>query len=152
MSLRDSEQMNKIEVSRSPSGIRAVALTSFHWKDFVALLGPNGACAGCWCMYERLTERNKRAMKAIVESGRVPGLLAYLGDEPVGWCQWLLERNLVDCTELMACPILQAEIFGRWSVSSFTRSIEEEGLLESSCKLLSNMQSQMAQISLKHTL
>lgn len=95
VSRRDSEQMNKIEISKSPSDIRAVPLTSFHWKDFVALFGRNGACAGCWCMYERLTrsefklqngERNKRAMKAIVESGRVPGLLAYLGDEPVGWC------------------------------------------------------------------
>lgn len=29
---------------------------------------------------------NKRAFKAIVRSGRVPGLLAYRDGEPVGWC------------------------------------------------------------------
>jgi N-acetylglutamate synthase-like GNAT family acetyltransferase len=29
---------------------------------------------------------NKRALKKIVSQGRVPGLLAYAGGEPVGWC------------------------------------------------------------------
>jgi len=31
-------------------------------------------------------EGNRRAMKALVESGQVPGLLGYLEDNPVGWC------------------------------------------------------------------
>ena len=31
-------------------------------------------------------EGNRRAMKAIVESGRIPGLLAYLDGQPVAWC------------------------------------------------------------------
>jgi GNAT superfamily N-acetyltransferase len=30
--------------------------------------------------------RNKRAFQALVESGEVPGVLAYRGREPVGWC------------------------------------------------------------------
>ncbi len=29
---------------------------------------------------------NRRAFKAIVESGRIPGLIAYDGNVPVGWC------------------------------------------------------------------
>ena len=29
---------------------------------------------------------NKQAMRQIVESGEVPGLLAYDGEKPVGWC------------------------------------------------------------------
>jgi GNAT superfamily N-acetyltransferase len=29
---------------------------------------------------------NKRAMKAIVRKGDVPGIIAYAGKEPVGWC------------------------------------------------------------------
>jgi GNAT superfamily N-acetyltransferase len=46
-------------------------------------------------MYWRLTrkefgkgqgEGNRRAMKSLVGSGRVPGIMAYLGKEPVGWC------------------------------------------------------------------
>jgi len=31
-------------------------------------------------------EGNRRAMKRIVGSGRVPGILAYHNDRPVGWC------------------------------------------------------------------
>jgi GNAT superfamily N-acetyltransferase len=31
-------------------------------------------------------ERNRRAMKAIVNSGRVPGILAYYEGHAVGWC------------------------------------------------------------------
>jgi GNAT superfamily N-acetyltransferase len=31
-------------------------------------------------------ERNRRAMKKIVESGRIPGILAYHKGEVVGWC------------------------------------------------------------------
>ena len=31
-------------------------------------------------------EENKRALKRIVDSGEVPGLLAYADGHPVGWC------------------------------------------------------------------
>lgn len=70
-------------------------LTPKRWSDFEALLGPKGALGGCWCMWWRLTRRefekqqgtgNRRAMKKIVDSGVVPGLLAYKNGEPVGWC------------------------------------------------------------------
>jgi GNAT superfamily N-acetyltransferase len=74
---------------------RIVPLTPGRWKDFEKLFGPRGACAGCWCMEPRQTrsewerlkgEKNRRAMKRLVEQGqRPPGLLAYLGREPVGW-------------------------------------------------------------------
>ena len=69
-------------------------LTSDRWRDFETLFGPKG-CGGCWCMWWRLTrseferqkgEDNRQAMKALVESGEVPGILAYAEGEPVGWC------------------------------------------------------------------
>jgi GNAT superfamily N-acetyltransferase len=31
-------------------------------------------------------EKNRRALRALVASGAEPGILAYEGDEPVGWC------------------------------------------------------------------
>ena len=31
-------------------------------------------------------ERNRKALKRIVDSGQVPGLLAYASGQPVGWC------------------------------------------------------------------
>ena len=30
-------------------------LTPDRWDDFVKVFGQNGACAGCWCMYWRIT-------------------------------------------------------------------------------------------------
>jgi GNAT superfamily N-acetyltransferase len=31
-------------------------------------------------------ERNKEAMRALIKGGCVPGVLAYIGTDPVGWC------------------------------------------------------------------
>jgi GNAT superfamily N-acetyltransferase len=70
-------------------------LTPERWTDFERLFGAHGAYAGCWCMFWFLRgsdftrgqgDSNRRAMKARVEAGLTPGMLAYLGDEPVGWC------------------------------------------------------------------
>ncbi len=70
-------------------------LTPDRWDDFTRLFGPRGACAGCWCMWFRLPKAewerskgagNKRAMKSLVDAGAETGILAYAGDEAVGWC------------------------------------------------------------------
>jgi len=70
-------------------------LTPDRWTDITALFGPRGACAGCWCMWWRRTsaqfakgkgEGNRRAFHRIVHRGETPGLIAYLGNKPVGWC------------------------------------------------------------------
>ena len=60
-------------------------LTAERWSDFEELLGEHGANDGCWCMWWRLTQaqfarqlgdENRWAMKAIVDSGEIPGLIA----------------------------------------------------------------------------
>ncbi len=77
------------------SKIEFVPLTPDRWDDFKALFGECGAYEGCWCMWWRLTRRewmrqrgeaNRHAMKRIVESGEVPGIIAYLNGKPAGWC------------------------------------------------------------------
>ncbi len=77
-------------------------LASGRWSDFEKLFGEHGACGGCWCMWWRLKrsdferqkgEDNRRAMKILVHSGEVPGLLAYAGDVPVGWCSVAPREN-----------------------------------------------------------
>ena len=79
----------------APGGAVVHPLTPERWADLEALFGERGAVAGCWCMWWRLTraewseragEGNRRALRAIAEEGRVPGLLAYLDGRPVGWC------------------------------------------------------------------
>jgi GNAT superfamily N-acetyltransferase len=70
-------------------------LTDTEWLDFLTLFEEHGPQQGCWCMYWRLKraecqrqfgEGNKLAFKKIIDSGKVPGILAYLDGQPVGWC------------------------------------------------------------------
>ncbi len=79
--------------SSDASEIKVLPLTPERWEDFMTLLGPNG-CAGCWCMWYRVTNRNfkelgkegrKNAMHGLVEAGMEPGLIAYLNSTPAGW-------------------------------------------------------------------
>jgi GNAT superfamily N-acetyltransferase len=74
--------------------LRVVPATPDLWDDLVRLFGPRGACAGCWCMWWRLsparwregkTGGNRRALQRLVASGEPPGLIAYDGETPVGW-------------------------------------------------------------------
>jgi len=71
-------------------------LTRGRWDDLVELFSrPGGSIVrGCWCMYYRKSggsgglgrgKANKRAMKALVDGGTVPGLIAYRDRRPVGW-------------------------------------------------------------------
>lgn len=80
--------------STKPITLRFKPLTHKCWPDFENLFGPRGACAGCWCMFWKLSNQdfrelayqgNKAGLKAMVESGIVPGILAYSGNEAVGW-------------------------------------------------------------------
>jgi len=77
------------------SGLEFYPLTSERWLDLEKLFGKHGACGGCWCMWWRLPrsefvkqkgDRNRKALKKIVDSGQVPGILAYSNNEPIGWC------------------------------------------------------------------
>lgn len=63
------------------------------WDDLVALFGPDGASDGCWCMSWRSKEHvegeaAKVQLKELVAANRVRGVLAYIGDTPVGWCSY----------------------------------------------------------------
>jgi GNAT superfamily N-acetyltransferase len=69
-------------------------LTPALWQDFEQLFGPHGACAGCWCMYWKLSRRsfvanqgegNRLAQREIVCRGEIPGLLAFVHGTPASW-------------------------------------------------------------------
>ncbi|TIW21592.1 MAG: GNAT family N-acetyltransferase, partial [Mesorhizobium sp.] len=60
------------------------------------LFGKQGACYGCWCTHFRLApavrrandkQRNKDHIKARIEAGPPPGLLAFEDGKAVGWMQ-----------------------------------------------------------------
>lgn len=77
-------------------------LTPDLWPALEELFGESGAVGGCWCMYWRIgaairkqpRARNKVAFREVVMRGPPPGLLAFDGDRPVGWCQ-LTPRDAV---------------------------------------------------------
>jgi GNAT superfamily N-acetyltransferase len=75
--------------------VQVKPVTPANWGDMEALFEQMGSYKGCWCMWWRLKrkefdrmygEDNHEAMHNIVESGRVPGLLAYENGVPIGWC------------------------------------------------------------------
>jgi GNAT superfamily N-acetyltransferase len=119
-------------------------LTPERWPDFEKLFGPNGACAGCWCMWWRLTsaqfrqmrgEANRQALQAIVESGGVPGIVAYSDGQPAGWCAIAPRHSLPRLKEGKSRIFAPVDHRPVWSVTCFfiARPFRRQGL---SVKLL----------------
>jgi GNAT superfamily N-acetyltransferase len=71
-------------------------LTPALWPDVETLFGKNGACGGCWCQAWRVAKgerwedvqgtKAKGRLRRGIRNGTVMGVLAYAGEEPVGWC------------------------------------------------------------------
>jgi GNAT superfamily N-acetyltransferase len=70
-------------------------VTPERWNDLEELFGQHGAYGGCWCMWWRIKRSefdrnhgagNRKALKRIVNSSTVPGILAYFQERPIGWC------------------------------------------------------------------
>jgi GNAT superfamily N-acetyltransferase len=81
--------------SRSSTALTIHPATPDRWQDLARLFGPRGACAGCWCMWPRMTgtkfrasrdTQRRDALRRVVRKGPPPGLLAYQNGEAIGWC------------------------------------------------------------------
>ena len=67
-----------------------------RFDDVAAILQPGaGSPYGCWCLYYRLSSgefnrlegaQRPQHLKELCGGEHAPGVLAYHGDEPVGWC------------------------------------------------------------------
>jgi GNAT superfamily N-acetyltransferase len=92
--------------------IEVLPLTKGRWKDLVELFSRPGASIvrGCWCMYYRRTggigsgEKNKRALRSLVDGGSIPGLIGYENGSPVGWIS-LGPRE--DYSKLRRSPVMK---------------------------------------------
>jgi GNAT superfamily N-acetyltransferase len=87
------------KTTRDTPRLQLRPLTRETWPDLVDLFGRPGASVarGCYCMYYRrsgrldrpqgltYSETNKRALRALVDRGVVPGLLAYDNGRAIGW-------------------------------------------------------------------
>ncbi len=75
--------------------LRVVPATSDRWEDLLQLFGPSGAYSNCWCTWWILSAKEwdttpamerRSLLESLFAGGAEPGLLAYDGGEPVGWC------------------------------------------------------------------
>jgi len=80
--------------------LTVLPLTPGRWLDLEAVFASRGCSVarGCWCMAYRRTgpqpplpagtrraDANRADLKALVDAGKSPGLIAYRGRIPVGW-------------------------------------------------------------------
>ncbi|RMD63390.1 MAG: GNAT family N-acetyltransferase [Alphaproteobacteria bacterium] len=117
-----------------PGDVHVAPLTPARWADLEALFGPGGACGGCWCMWWRRTRRefeaakgdgNRRAFKAVVRAGPPPGLIAYRGGAPAGWCQ-VTPREVLP--GLDRSPLLRrVDDVPVWAISCFFVKADHRG-------------------------
>ena len=82
--------------AKATAGIRVLPVTEVPWEDVRTVFGTRGDPATCWCQYFKVSpevwkegdvpafERALCEQAAAPDPG--PGMLAYLGDVPVGWC------------------------------------------------------------------
>ncbi len=101
------------------------AATADRWQDVERLFGERGACGGCWCMEWRKTrrefdadkgEKNRASLKALIEYGDSPGLLAYARGEPIGWV-----------------AVAPREVYRRLETSRILKPVDDQPVWSVSC-------------------
>jgi GNAT superfamily N-acetyltransferase len=114
--------------------------TPERWPDVEAVFNGKGCsmARGCWCMFYRRSgaqpalpagvtraERNRRGLKALVNRGKTPGLVAYHGAVPVGWVALAPREELA---KLKRSPVMKpVDEKPVWSVICFVVPSEHRG-------------------------
>jgi len=125
--------------ARSQGSITVRPATPARWPDLESVFNARGCslARGCWCMYYRRSgayepprgksrsQGNRAALKALVEAGPPPGLIAYRGATPVGWVS-LGPRE--DYRKLERSPVMRP-VDGEpaWSIVCFVVPAEFRG-------------------------
>jgi GNAT superfamily N-acetyltransferase len=98
------------------------------WPIIVQLFGDNGACGGCWCMWPRIPRggklwedlkgaKNRDRLRRLIRAGKVHGVLAFCGEEPVGWCSFGPRRTFPRLQRVRALQREWSE--DTWSIVCF---------------------------------
>lgn len=115
--------------------------TPDRWPELEAFFGPSGAYSNCWCAFFRVTSKqfeagcrddgNHQLLKRLTLEGTVPGLLAYAGDQPVGWVSVAPREQYVRVqnSRLLRTPTEDAEDADDrvWSVVCFWTPKQRRG-------------------------
>jgi GNAT superfamily N-acetyltransferase len=115
-------------------------LTPERWSDLERLFGPNGACAGCWCMFWRMhgpdyrktagPEKKQAFRQVCRKGGRPPGVLAYRDGAPVGWVAIAPRADYIRLGEARVLAAIDDKPV--WSITCFFihRTARRQGLME----------------------
>jgi GNAT superfamily N-acetyltransferase len=101
-------------------------VTGRNWGDFVRLFEAKGSPHYCWCTPHRvqtakaLTDSQKKScMETLVRSQSPIGVLAYDGDEPVGWCSVAPRETYVRLERSRTMPRLTTRTTPTWTILCF---------------------------------
>ena len=85
-----------MDPEETESALRIVPAGDAPFADVEAVFGTRGDPAGCWCQWYKIRgaewretgtdELRSRLAAQLAEPGPGPGLVAYDGETPVGWC------------------------------------------------------------------
>ena len=119
--------------------LRLEPLTPERWDDFESVFRARGCSVarGCWCMFYRisgplppakgitLAERNRRAMRALVDADEFIGLIGYADGRPVGWISFGPREYY---RKLVRSPVMKAvDEQPVWSIICFVVPSEFRG-------------------------
>jgi ribosomal protein S18 acetylase RimI-like enzyme len=120
--------------------LKVLPVTPGRWRDLEAVFGARGCSVarGCWCMAYRRSgadapppagasraRANRADLKALVDAGRSPGLIAYRGKVPVGWVS-IAPRS--EFARLKRSPVMKpVDDRPVWSIVCFVVPSEHRG-------------------------
>lgn len=115
-----------------PAALRVIPAGEAPFADVEAVFGTRGDPATCWCQWYKLRRAEFRAADRdelrgrlaaqLAEPGPGPGLLAYEGETPVGWCAVEPRPALARLPQSPVASATTEPDFGDsgvWSVSCF---------------------------------
>ncbi|MPZ54316.1 MAG: GNAT family N-acetyltransferase [Acidimicrobiia bacterium] len=100
--------------------------TADRWDDVMKVMGVKGDPAYCWCQYFRQTPQERRQANAatnrdalqiqVRDEDPAPGVLAYIDEEPVGWCAVGPKQTY---PRVLSSRVAGPDVDGIWSIVCF---------------------------------
>lgn len=114
-------------------------VTPDTWEDFVRLFEAKGSPHYCWCTPYRVrgaqdlaNDEKKSHMRKLVSAGTPIGVLAYDGDEPIGWCSIAPRESYVRLERSRTMPRVTPLATPTWTILCFfvARPHREQGIAQ----------------------
>jgi len=106
--------------------IRVRPVTRENWEMFARFFEAKGSPHFCWCTSYRVPgardlgdAQKKACMRGLVDAGTPVGVLAFQGEEPVGWCSVAPRETYVRLERSRTMPRVTRSETPTWTVLCF---------------------------------